>query len=695
MNTIKKIYAVLFLLTLMVSCSKQSFDDTGFADQAAAPANLSALFDITQDNTGLVTITPNGEGVAYYQVYLGDGTTAPVKILPGKNTRHTYPEGSYDVRILGIGINGLTTESTQTLTVSFKAPTDLEVTAAVDPANPFKVNVTAKANYETLFRVYFGETADEEPASFMENETISHVYSTVGSYTIRVVALSGGVATTEVEKVITIENPLLLPLDFEGAASNYPFINFDGGEVTVIDNPQAGGINGSAKVARMVKNAGQPWGGSVISLGRPIDFSANKIFRMKVYSPRVGAKVLLKTENISDGSINFEKEVTTTIANGWEDLVFDFSTINTANSYQKLVLIFELGTVGDGSANFTFLFDDIRLTNSLPSGTAQINLPVSFDDEAVNYTVTDFGNNSTIDGVDPTNAANKVKITTKPSGAETWAGTTIGTASGFATAIPLTATNTKMSVRIYSPAADIPVLLKIEDHRDPTLSVETITRTTVANAWETLVFDFKNHATGTAALNLATTYDKASIFFDFGTTGNGKVFYWDDVAFVTGGGSSGSLGLPLDFESAALTYTFNDFDGGAVTVISNPEKSGINTSNTVGRMIKNPGQPWGGSWIALSSAIDFSVKKTFKVKVFSPRAGAKLLLKVENQNDGGINFEKEVATTRSGEWEELTFDYSAINTANSYHKIVLIFDLGAVGDGSANYTYLFDDITLN
>jgi hypothetical protein len=70
--------------------------------------------------------------------------------------------------------------------------------------------------------------------------------------------------------------------------------------------------------------------------------------------------VLLKVENLTNGGISFEKEVTTTVANGWEDLTFDFSAINTANSYQKVVLIFELGTVGDGSPNFTFLFDDIR-----------------------------------------------------------------------------------------------------------------------------------------------------------------------------------------------------------------------------------------------------------------------------------------------------------------------------------------------
>ena len=82
---------------------------------------------------------------------------------------------------------------------------------------------------------------------------------------------------------------------------------------------------------------------------------------MKVFSPRANAKVLLKVENVSNGGISYEKEVTVGTANTWTDLSFDFSGINTGNSYQKIVLIFDLGTVGDGSSNFTFLFDDIRL----------------------------------------------------------------------------------------------------------------------------------------------------------------------------------------------------------------------------------------------------------------------------------------------------------------------------------------------
>lgn len=695
MKALKYFLGMAFLLAVIAGCKKDTYTDVAFIDSATAPDKLSALFEITQDNTGLVTITPNGEGATTFDIFYGDATAAPVSVTPGGNTKHKYAEGVYNVKIVAHNITGKTTEATQKLTVSFKAPENLEFTATVDLSNNYKINVTAKALYETMFRIYYGDVANEIPKSFLEGETVSHIYAAIGTYKVKVVALSGGVATTQLEKTVTIVDPVLLPVTFESASVTYTFNNFDGGAVTVINNPQSGGINTSARVARMVKSAGQPWGGSSMPLGAPIDFSTNKYFRMLVYSPRVGAKVLLKVENATDNTINYEKEVATTKANAWEELSFDYTGIDASKSYQNVIFIFDLGTQGDGTANYTFLMDNIRLTNSPPTGTAQVRLPVTFDDPGVNYSVTDFGNNQTMDAADPVNAGNKVKRTTKLQGAETWAGTTMSTPTGFAARIPFTTALTKMSIRVYSPAAGLHVRLKVEDHLDNTKSVETEANTTVANAWETLTFNFSNQATGTSAINLAYNYDMASIFFDFGNAGSGKVFYWDDVNFVANSSSPTDVALPLNFESAAVTYAYTDFNGGGTTVINNPKSGGINTSAKVGQMIKSDGEPWGGSWIALSNPMSFATTKTFKVKVYSPRVGAKLLLKVENMTDGGISYEKEVATTKANEWEVLTFDYSGIDATKSYQKIVMIFDLGTKGDGSANYTFLFDDITLN
>ena len=690
MKTIKYLFNIFLLSTLIFAgCKKDSFEDTSFVDTAIIPDQLTALFEITQDNTGKVTITPNGVAAVSYDVYYGDGTLTPAKVMAGKNTTHIYPEGVYNVKLVGYNIAGKKSEATKQLTVSFRAPENLVINVALDPANNFKVNVSATALYATNFKAFYGDVPNEPGQVFLGGQTVSHTYTATGTYKVKITAYSGGAATKSDSVNITIADPVLLPLDFQSPTINYAFTNFDGGNTTVITNPQMNGINTSSKVAKMVKSAGQVWGGSWIGLNGPIDFSANKVFRMKVYSPRVGAKVLLKVENSANGAISFEKEVQTTVANSWEDLVFDYNAINTANAYHRIVLIFDLGTMGDGTPNFTFLLDDIRLTNSLPASL--LSLPITFDNPSVNYAMTDFGGAITIKTSDPAGGTNNVGKTTKPNGAATWAGSTMGT--GLTSAIPFSASASQISVRVYSPAVGLTVRLKAEDRNDPTKSVETDKLTTVANAWETLIFDFRNQATGTAAINYSYTFNMLSIFFDFNTAGSGKIFYWDDVTFLAS--NVAGISLPLDFQSTSLVYNWTNFDGGNTTVINNPFPTGINTSTKVAKMVKSAGQTWGGSWIALDAPMSFTgTTKTFKMKVYSPRVGAKVLLKVENNSNGALNFEKEITTTVANGWEDLTFDFSAINTSNSYQKIVIIFDLGTMGDGTPNFTFYFDDIRL-
>lgn len=691
MNAIKYFFSAFCLVLVLGSCTKTVNDDVSFVDAAAAPDKLSVLFNITQDNSGLVTIMPNGDGAIFYDVYYGDATTAPVTISAGKNTTHVYAEGVYNVKIVAHAVNGKTTELIQKLTVSFRAPENLVVNVAIDGVNNFKLNVSATALYETFFKVFWGDVANEPGQSFLEGQTVSHIYAAVGTYTVRVVAYSGGAATTSYTTTVNIVDPVLLPITFESPTVNYAFTNFGGGVSTKIPNPQMNGINTSANVARMVKNPPEVWAGSFITVGNPIDFSANKVFRMKVFSPRVGAKVLLKVENLTNGGIFFEKEVLTTMANTWEDMAFDFRAINTSNTYQKVVLIFDLGTTGDGSANFTWLFDDIRLTNQMP--VSLLALPVTFDLAGVNYEVTDFGGNMSVPATDPTNGTNNVKSTTKTGGAQTWAGTTIG--AGFTAPIAFTATRTQMSIRVYSPAAGIRVRLKVEDRTNPARSVETEAMTQAANTWETLVFDFANQSAGTAALNLSYTYNMASVFFDFGNAGTGSVFLWDDVTFLATNVTPNYMALPITFQSTTYPYNFVNFGGANATVENNPNPSGINTSTKVGKMVKGAPEVWAGSFIDLVNPINFSVLRTFKVKVYSPRVGARLLLKVENPTNGAQNYEKEATTTTANAWEELTFDYSGINLGFSYSRVVFIFDLGTAGDGSPNFTFYFDDITLN
>ncbi|MEI9957366.1 MAG: hypothetical protein WDM90_13980 [Ferruginibacter sp.] len=183
MKVLKYFFSIAFLLVITWSCKKDITDDTSFLATDTAPANLSALFNITQDNTGLVTITPNGESLAYFEIYYGDATTTPVKVLPGKNTQHTYAEGVYNVRVVGHSVTGKIAEATKSLTVSFRAPENLDFTLALDPANNFKVSVTAKALYETFFKVFWGDVANEPGVAFIEGDVVTHTYAAVGTYT--------------------------------------------------------------------------------------------------------------------------------------------------------------------------------------------------------------------------------------------------------------------------------------------------------------------------------------------------------------------------------------------------------------------------------------------------------------------------------------------------------------------------------
>ena len=521
MNSLFKILLFSLLVVCFTACQKD-YTDTSFINSNGAPSKLTALTTIAQDNSGLVTITPNGENASYFEVYFGDITTAPSKVVAGASVQHIYAEGVYSLKLVAHSISGSTTTLTQQLTVSFRAPESLTVSALTDLANNFKINLSASALYETYFKVYFGDVVNEVPQAFLQGDTIGHVYPSIGKYIIKVVAFSGSKDSIIKRDTITILDPLVLPLTFESSTLKYGFVDFAGAATSVIDNPQMSGVNTSFKVAQLIKNSGQTYAGTSISLSTPIDFSKNKVFRMKVFSPRVGATALLKVENASDNTKSFEISTPTTVANGWEDLVFNYSAINTADAYSKITIIFDLGIMGDGSANFTYLFDDIRLTNVLPSS---------------------------------------------------------------------------------------------------------------------------------------------------------------DVAF------------PLDFESSTINYSFTDFNGGGVSIISNPFKAGINTSNKVAQMIKSGGAVYGGSYLPLTNPVDFTSGKKFTMNVYSPRKGAHVLLKFENLTDGGISTEVEVATTTANSWEQLTFDFSSKDVSKSYQKVVLIFDNGTMGDGSANFTYLFDNIS--
>lgn len=642
-------------------------------DDVAAPSNISALFTIASDNSGLVTIRPNGEGVTMYTVNFGDGSGDSEELRPGEEVSRVYDEGSYDVTIDAMSINGEVTSYTQELMVSFRAPENLSVNVVPVPGDPFSIEVNAAADLETFFEVDFGDSTDIE--AFMEGEVVRHTYAEVGEYILTVVARSGGVASTEFTDTVTISNPLLLPLDFEATNRTYEFANFGGATTIVVDNPDMSDGNPSSRVGQLTKTAGsEVWAGSLIELGEPIDFSELQSMRVRTWAPQSGINVLLKLENATDPNIFHEVQVQNTVANEWEELVFDFSGADFSQEYQKVVIFFDFGNPGTGA---DYYFDDIALT----SGGPILELPLDFESDELDYTFTGFGGGGAgvIANPDPSgiNISDNVVEFVKSPGSEVWGGASIPLAE------PIDFTGMeRVRMDVWSPKAGADVLLKFEKLGDPGTFVELAVPTTVTNEWETLEFDF-------SGINSANDYQLMAVFFDFGVSGTGEPYYFDNVRLSDG---SATITLPLTFENTEVNYSFGGFGGGSAQVIDNPDPTAPNTSNRVVEFIKQQGsEVWGGVSTDLTSPIDFSSREKISLKVWAPTAGADILLKLENIDDPNIFVELPVATTVANQWEELEFDFTGVDNANNYQRVVLFCDFGNSGTGEA---YYIDDIQL-
>ena len=512
---------------------------------------------------------------------------------------------------------------------------------------------------------------------------------------------------------------------------------FGGAEdATVVVDP----TNAANRVAKIVKSGtAELWAGTTVSICPnnaivTLPFTATRTtVTARVWSPTAGIPVRLKVEDAADGTKSVETEATTTVANAWQTLSFNFANqaagtaaLNLATTYNKASVFFNFGTTGVASGGArTYYLDDLAFSGSsfvvaCPSagggggGTATTTTITM--DEATAPALTGFGGAEDSSVVaDPSNAANKVARVIKSATAELWAGTTVSNRANNAIAtIGFTATNKTITVRVWSPTAGTPVRLKVEDAADPTKSVETEATTTVAGGWQTLSFNFANQAAGTAALNLATTYNKASIFFNFGTTGaaagGARTYYFEDLSYPTaaaagGGGGGTTAGLPVTFDSSAVAYTLTGFGGAEdATVVADPAGG----TNKVAKVIKSAtAELWAGTTVSTGAnqsiaTIPFTATaRTMTVRVYAPAAGKPVRLKVEDAADPTKSVETEALTTAAGAWQTLTFNFAnqaagtaAINLSTTYNKASIFFNFGTTGAAGGGGTWYFDDLNF-
>ncbi|WP_051238679.1 glycosyl hydrolase [Gaetbulibacter saemankumensis] len=232
------------------------------------------------------------------------------------------------------------------------------------------------------------------------------------------------------------------------------------------------------------------------------------------------------------------------------------------------------------------------------------------------------------------------------------------------------------------------------------LAVNKFTKTLTGLAHgETISYACKFEFTGGLAVTEYVDYVVGSNCTDSGPTCFDGIQNQGETGVDCGGPCSecnpeGTTGLPFDFETTPIASDFVDFDGGStyVEVVTGSLSQG-NESNKMAKLIRNGGQVWAGSYLNLDASLNFLTKKYITLKVWTEApVGTPISIKLEEQANQGNNVELKNYTNESGSWHTLTYDFSTYgNTV--FDRIVFLFDIGNIGNGSATSTFYFDDVS--
>ncbi len=715
MKYIKQLLVFFIVTTVFNACTEE---ETSYAFQnISAPSNIQATFNIAQDDTGNVSVSPTADGATIFEVYFGDtDSEVATEVAPGETISYTYTEGVYNLRIIAIGATGLTSELSREVVISFAAPTNLEIATVATTTNPLEVTVTPTATNATMFDVYFGDVDQEEPTSIMAGEEVSYTYAEAGSYTIRVVAKGAGAATLEGTKEF-VASALLQPFAPASTPSNSA-IDVISVFSDVYDNPDPIDYNpnwGQSTSYNQIVVEGD----NIIQYGdltyqgidfntAPINASEMEFIHVDIWT--ADDEFAAKISPISSGPNEAAYDLSL-VANQWTSFDIPISFFTDANPAVDFSNIIQFKFDGVPSGEGTIFVDNLYFYKSASVMTMP-TLPVDFESETLDYGIASFGGPNfepipaaIIDNPDASgvNTTSKVFEIEKVSGAQVWAG------AGISLAGPADfSEGTTIEVDVWSPTAGTPILYKMEDSNsapdangNPSVIVEVEVSTTVANQWETLTFDL----TTFAGFSTSNSYDKVILFPNFNNSGTGSTYYFDN--FRISGATLQSPTIPVNFESSLLDYDVASFGGPnfepiPAAIIDNPDASGINVSGKVFMIEKVSGaQVWAGAGISLAGPADFSGGTTVEVDVWSPTAGTPILYKMEDSNSApdangnpSVIVEVEVSTTVANQWETLTFDlttFAGFSTSNSYDKVILFPNFNNSGAGN---TYYFDNIKL-
>ncbi len=170
-----------------------------------------------------------------------------------------------------------------------------------------------------------------------------------------------------------LRQQISLPITWEDSTTvDLTTTDFGGTFSSLSPNP----VDPTKVVLSILKgNPSEVWAGT--TLGTTAGFAANIPFSANsnqmqalVYSPDAGAVFLLKVEDKTDGAKSVETRATTTSANAWEVLTFNFTNnepntpaINYANNYNKLSIFPNFGVAGAAAGPKTYFVGKVAFGN--------------------------------------------------------------------------------------------------------------------------------------------------------------------------------------------------------------------------------------------------------------------------------------------------------------------------------------------
>ena len=660
----------------------------------AAPGSptISTIFPASASTGGVVSINGTNFNTAT-AVYFGGNAAASFTVVSATNITAVIGSGSSGIVSVS-NPNGVAIKPGFT----FLAPTP--VVSAFTPTSAGSgdtVSITG-SNFVDVDAVTFGGT----PTAYFVVKSPTLIKTVVNTGTSGLVEISNTGGTGSLAG-FTFKAPISLPINFNSSTVDYKATDFGGNISTLAADP----IIPANQALRISKPIGaRRWAWTTLGkdfapkvnnggLASAIPFTAtNKVITARVYSPLpVGTQIVCKVASVNNASINAEVKAFTTVQNGWSTLFWNFSSVNIANSYQKISFFMDYGN--GGSASSIFYLDDVAIVsapgiNSFLPTTGSIGTTLTIKGTkftgvtevslgsvpAASFTVV---NDTTITAVLGLGASGQVSVA-RSGATATLAGFTffgpggatvssfLPTSAGEGTLVTITGTNFLSANGVSfggTPAASFNIV-----------NGNTITAIPATGSSGSISV---NNPIGIGSLPGFTFIPKAPISF------------------------------PITWDNPTTDYSTEPFGG--ANMISSPDVDPLIPTNKVLKLVKGIGaQDSAGVSLGkfgihnggFPTEIQLTPSNRFvKVRFYSPRPiGSTVRLRMEQGNNPALYSEAQVVTTLQNGWEILVFDFGNIiggrpinYSSVKYNKLTIFPDYGNPGAASAN-TYFVDNVEL-